>query len=61
MPGSLGFDAGHLLLEGVIEEHEWAVAVTILVGPCVGSGLPAVGIPAHVPGSIQAPFPLLQQ
>lgn len=32
MPGSLGFDAGHLLLEGVIEEHEWLIAVIILTG-----------------------------
>ena len=38
MPGSLGFDAGHLLLEGVIEEHEWAVAVTILVGHVLAAG-----------------------
>jgi NADH-quinone oxidoreductase subunit M len=38
MPGSLGFDAGHLLLEGVIEEHEWAVAVTILTGHVLAAG-----------------------
>ncbi|MSS75743.1 MAG: NADH-quinone oxidoreductase subunit M [Methyloglobulus sp.] len=38
MPGSLGFDAGHLLLEGVIEEHEWAVAVTILAGHVLAAG-----------------------
>lgn len=38
MPGSLGFDAGHLLLEGVIEEHEWSVAVTILTGHVLAAG-----------------------
>jgi NADH-quinone oxidoreductase subunit M len=38
MPGSLGFDAGHLLLEGIIEEHEWAVAVTILTGHVLAAG-----------------------
>jgi NADH-quinone oxidoreductase subunit M len=38
MPGSLGFDAGHLLLEGVIEEHEWGVSVTILVGHVLAAG-----------------------
>ncbi len=38
MPGSLGFDAGHLLLEGVIEEHEWGVAVIILVGHVMAAG-----------------------
>lgn len=38
MPGSLGFDAGHLLLDGVIEEHEWSVAVTILLGHVLAAG-----------------------
>jgi NADH-quinone oxidoreductase subunit M len=38
MPGSLGFDAGHVLLEGVIEEHEWGVAVTILAGHVLAAG-----------------------
>ncbi len=38
MPGSLGFDAGHLLLEGIIAEHEWWVAVTILVGNVLAAG-----------------------
>jgi NADH-quinone oxidoreductase subunit M len=38
MPGSLGFDAGHLLLEGVIEEHEWGVAITILTGHVLAAG-----------------------
>ena len=30
MPGSLGFDAGHLLIEGVTEEHEWLVSILML-------------------------------
>jgi NADH-quinone oxidoreductase subunit M len=38
MPGSLGFDAGHMLLEGIIKEHEWIVAVTILVGNVLAAG-----------------------
>ncbi|WP_411728211.1 complex I subunit 4 family protein [Methyloglobulus sp.] len=38
MPGSLGFDAGHLLVEGVIDEHEWGVAVTILIGNVLAAG-----------------------
>ncbi|WP_036307931.1 complex I subunit 4 family protein [Methyloglobulus morosus] len=38
MPGSLGFDAGHLLLEGVIEEHEWGVSITILTGHVLAAG-----------------------
>jgi NADH-quinone oxidoreductase subunit M len=38
MPGSLGFDAGHLLLEGVIEEHEWLIAVIILTGHVFAAG-----------------------
>jgi NADH-quinone oxidoreductase subunit M len=38
MPGSLGFDAGHLLLEGVVEEHEWFIATTILLGNVMAAG-----------------------
>lgn len=38
MPGSLGFDAGHLLIEGVIDEHEWIVAITILIGNVLAAG-----------------------
>lgn len=38
MPGSLGFDAGHLLLEGVIEEHEWGVSIIILTGHVLAAG-----------------------
>ncbi len=38
MPGSLGFDAGHLLLDGVIEEHEWLISITILVGHVLAAG-----------------------
>ena len=32
MPGTPGFDAAHLLLEGTIEQHGWWVAITILIG-----------------------------
>ena len=38
MPGALGFDAGHLLLEGVVEEHEWAVSIVILTGHVMAAG-----------------------
>ncbi|MDD5275254.1 MAG: NADH-quinone oxidoreductase subunit M [Methylovulum sp.] len=32
MPGTPGFDAAHLLIEGVIEEDGWLVAIAILLG-----------------------------
>ncbi|WP_084226668.1 NuoM family protein [Nitrosospira sp. NpAV] len=32
MPGTPGFDAAHLLIEGTIEEYGWVVAIAILVG-----------------------------
>jgi NADH-quinone oxidoreductase subunit M len=32
MPGTPGFDAAHLLIEGTIEQHGWLVAIAILVG-----------------------------
>lgn len=32
MPGTPGFDAAHLLIEGTIEEHGWLIAIAILVG-----------------------------
>lgn len=32
MPGTPGFDAAHLLLEGVIETHDWGVAVALAIG-----------------------------
>lgn len=32
MPGTPGFDAAHLLLEGVIEGDGWMIAIAILVG-----------------------------
>ncbi|MDD2762265.1 MAG: proton-conducting transporter membrane subunit, partial [Methylomonas sp.] len=32
MPGTPGFDAAHLLIEGVIEEHGWLTAIAILLG-----------------------------
>ncbi|MBS3953860.1 MAG: NADH-quinone oxidoreductase subunit M [Methylomicrobium sp.] len=38
MPGTPGFDAAHLLIEGTIEEHGWFVAVAILVGNVLAAG-----------------------
>ena len=32
MPGTPGFDAAHLLLEGAIETHDWGVAVALAIG-----------------------------
>lgn len=32
MPGTPGYDAAHLLLEGVIEQDGWLLAITILTG-----------------------------
>lgn len=32
MPGTPGFDAAHLLIEGAIEEHGWLMAIAILIG-----------------------------
>ncbi|OAI18840.1 MULTISPECIES: complex I subunit 4 family protein [Methylomonas] len=32
MPGTPGFDAAHLLIEGTIEEHGWLIAIAILLG-----------------------------
>lgn len=32
MPGTPGFDAAHLLIEGTIEEHGWLLAIVILIG-----------------------------
>ena len=32
MPGTPGFDAAHLLVEGIIEEDGWLLAITILLG-----------------------------
>lgn len=32
MPGTPGFDAAHLLIEGTIEEHGWFIAIAILLG-----------------------------
>lgn len=38
MPGTPGFDAAHLLIEGAIEEHGWLVAIAILVGNVLAAG-----------------------
>ena len=32
MPGTPGFDAAHLLLEGIIERDGWLIAIAILIG-----------------------------
>jgi NADH-quinone oxidoreductase subunit M len=32
MPGTPGFDAAHILIEGIIEEDGWLLAIAILVG-----------------------------
>ena len=32
MPGTPGYDAAHLLIEGVIEEDGWLLAISILIG-----------------------------
>jgi len=32
MPGTPGFDAAHLLVEGIIEEDGWLLAIAILIG-----------------------------
>ncbi|MEQ1530381.1 MAG: NADH-quinone oxidoreductase subunit M [Methylococcales bacterium] len=32
MPGTPGFDAAHLLIEGTIEEQGWLIAIAILIG-----------------------------
>jgi NADH-quinone oxidoreductase subunit M len=32
MPGTPGFDSAHLLVEGIIEEYGWIVAIVVLLG-----------------------------
>lgn len=32
MPGTLGFDAAHLLVEGTIQDNDWLIAIAILLG-----------------------------
>ncbi len=38
MPGTPGFDAAHLLIEGTIEEHGWLIAIAILMGNVLAAG-----------------------
>lgn len=38
MPGTPGFDAAHLLIEGSIEEHGWLIAIAILLGNVIAAG-----------------------
>ena len=38
MPGTPGFDAAHLMIEGTIEEHGWLIAIAILLGNVMAAG-----------------------
>jgi len=38
MPGTPGYDAAHLLIEGAIEEHGWWTAIAILAGNVLAAG-----------------------
>ncbi len=38
MPGTPGFDAAHLLVEGIIEEDGWLLAIAILLGNVMSAG-----------------------
>lgn len=38
MPGTPGFDAAHLMLEGTIEEHGWLIATAISLGNVLAAG-----------------------
>ncbi|MBS1211390.1 MAG: proton-translocating NADH-quinone oxidoreductase, chain [Proteobacteria bacterium] len=38
MPGTPGFDAAHLLLEGAIESHHWGIAVLVASGSVASAG-----------------------
>jgi NADH-quinone oxidoreductase subunit M len=38
MPGTPGFDAAHLLAEGIIEEYGWLLAIAILLGNVMSAG-----------------------
>lgn len=38
MPGTPGFDAAHLMIEGTIEEHGWLTAIAILAGNVLAAG-----------------------
>ncbi|TAN52856.1 MAG: hypothetical protein EPN21_02675 [Methylococcaceae bacterium] len=38
MPGTPGFDAAHLLLEGALEVHEWGVALALAFGTVLTAG-----------------------
>jgi NADH-quinone oxidoreductase subunit M len=37
MPGTLGFNAGHVLIEGTIEDSDWLIAIAILLGNVVAA------------------------
>lgn len=38
MPGTPGFDAAHLLMEGAIESHHWGIAVLVASGSVASAG-----------------------
>lgn len=38
MPGTPGFDAAHLLMEGAIESHHWGIAVVVAAGSVTSAG-----------------------
>ncbi len=38
MPGTPGFDAAHLLMEGAIESHHWGIAVVVASGSVASAG-----------------------
>lgn len=39
MPGTPGFDSAHLLVEGIIEEYGWAVAIVVLLGNVLAAAI----------------------
>jgi NADH-quinone oxidoreductase subunit M len=39
MPGTPGFDSAHLLIEGMIEEFGWAVAIVVLLGNVMAAAI----------------------
>jgi NADH-quinone oxidoreductase subunit M len=38
MPGTPGFDAAHLLLEGAIENHDWTIGAAVAIGNVLAAG-----------------------
>jgi NADH-quinone oxidoreductase subunit M len=50
MPGTPGFEAAHLALEGTLEAFGWGVATVAAFRQCAGRRLSAVGLSADFPG-----------